>query len=114
MSTTLPIRCAACAIYWVDMVEGEVDQLRKAIEGLHRCSARLAQSVLLKETREGAPIWEGVVHIFDLKGHPEATRLYAWSAPIAGTADERQFFAVLHQGQVQSPADAERAALAAE
>jgi hypothetical protein len=53
------------------MVEGEVDQLRKAIEGLHRCSARLAQSVPVKEMNKGAPVWDGVVHIFDLEGHPK-------------------------------------------
>ena len=96
------------------MVESEVDQLRKAIEGLHRSSARLAQSVPVKEMNKGAIIWDGVVHIFDLEGHPQATRVYAWSAPVAGTADQRQFFAVLHEGLVRSPADAVRAAIAAE
>jgi hypothetical protein len=64
-------------------VEGEVDQLRKAIEGLHRCSARLAQSVPVKETDKGTAVWDGVVHVFDLTGHPAATRIYAWSSPIA-------------------------------
>ena len=86
--------------------------LQKAIEGLHRCSARLVRSVPVKETHEGAAVWDGIVHVFDLAGHPAATRIYAWSSPIAGTPDQRRFFAVLHQGQVTSPTDAVRAAIA--
>jgi hypothetical protein len=94
-------------------VEGEVDQLRKAIEDLHRCSARLAQSVPVKKTDKGTAVWDGVVHVFDLTG-PAATRIYAWSSPIAGTADQRQFFAVLHHGRITSPSDAVRVAIMAE
>ena len=36
---------------WTPMIEA--DQLQKAIEGLHRCSARLAESVPIKEWHEG-------------------------------------------------------------
>jgi hypothetical protein len=43
---------------------------------------------------EGATVWEGVVHVFDLEGHPKATRAYAWSSPIEGST-KRRFFAVL-------------------
>jgi hypothetical protein len=95
------------------MIEGEVDQLQKAIEGLHRCSARLVRSVPVKETHEGATVWEGVVHVFALEGHPKATRVYAWSSPIEGTPDGRRFFAVLHEPPVTSPSAAVRAAIEA-
>jgi|HubBroStandDraft_6_1064221.scaffolds.fasta_scaffold214732_3 hypothetical protein len=46
------------------------------------CTATLAQSAPVLETFEGKPVWEGVVHVFDLAGHPTATRVYAWSSPI--------------------------------
>jgi hypothetical protein len=92
----------------------EADQLQKAIEGLHRCSARLAESVPIKEWHEGNAVWEGVVHVFDLEGHPTASRVYAWSSPIEETTDKRRFFAVLHQPPVTSPAAAVRAAIVAE
>jgi hypothetical protein len=49
------------------------------------CSATLAQSVPVLETFEGQTVWEGVVHVFDLEGHPKATRAYAWSSPIEGS-----------------------------
>src|SRR5882757_11216103 len=88
-------------------------QLREAIEAQHGGTAMLAQSVPVKETHAGAVVWEGVVHVFDLKGHPTASRAYAWSSPIEGS-DKRRFFAVLHMGPVKSPADAVRAAIVAE
>jgi hypothetical protein len=89
------------------------DQLRKAVERMHGGSAQLAQSVPVRETFEGKPVWEGVVHVFDLTGHLTATRAYAWSSPIEG-GTKRRFFAVLHQPPVDSPQAAVRAAIIAE
>jgi hypothetical protein len=56
---------------------------------------------------------EGVVHAFDLTGHPNTTRAYAWSSPVEGS-DKRRLFAVLQMGAIKSPADAVRAAIVAE
>jgi hypothetical protein len=92
------------------MTEVEVDQLQRAVEGMHGGKARLAQSVPVKETHRGATVWEGVVHVFELTGHPTATRAYAWSSPIEGS-DKRRFFAVLHQPPIDSPRAAVRAAI---
>jgi hypothetical protein len=89
------------------------DELAIAIESQHGGRAKLAQSVPVKEMHAGLIVWEGVVHIFDLTGHPKATRAYAWSSPIKGS-DKRRFFAVLHGGAIKSPADAVRAAIVAE
>ena len=92
------------------MIEVEADQLREAVEHMHHCSAQPAQSVPVRETHKGDTVWEGVVHVFDLTGHPTATRAYAWSSPIEGS-DKRRFFAVLHQTPITSPAAAVRAAI---
>src|SRR5437660_79110 len=94
-------------------MEVEADQLQQTVERMHGGKARLAQSVPVKETHQGATVWEGVVHVFDLSGHPTAIRAYAWSSPIEGS-DKRRFFAVLHQPPVTSPAEAVRAAIVAE
>src|SRR3984885_14618905 len=88
-------------------------ELQRAVERMHTCKATLSQSVPVSETFEGKTVWEGVVHVFDLKGHMTATRAYAWSSPIEGS-DKRRFFAVLHEGPVKSPADAVRAAIVVE
>ncbi|MGO4871000.1 MAG: hypothetical protein ACLPGW_10375 [Roseiarcus sp.] len=88
-------------------------QLKEAVESQHGGTATLAQSVPVTETHNGQTVWEGVVHVFDLAGHPKATRAYAWSSPIEGST-KRRFFAVLHMGAIKSPAAAVRAAIVAE
>jgi hypothetical protein len=70
-------------------------------------------NVPVQETFSGQTVWEGVVHIFDLAGHPKATRAYAWSSPIEGS-EKRRFFAVLHIPPITSPIDAVRAVMVAE
>src|SRR5438876_11631674 len=89
------------------------EKLKQAIEHMHGGTATLAQSVPVRETFEGKPVWEGVVHVFDLSGHPTATRAYAWSSPIEGST-KRRFFAVLHTARINSPLEAVRAAIVAE
>jgi hypothetical protein len=91
----------------------QLEDLRRAVEGIHGGKARLMQSVPVTETHDGAIVWEGVVRVFDLTGHPTATRAYAWSSPIEGST-KRRFFAVLHLGSIRSPQDAVRAAIVAE
>jgi hypothetical protein len=91
----------------------DVDQLREAVENLHGGSATLDQSVPVREIFDRKPVWEGVVHVFDLAGHPTATRAYAWSSPIEGST-KRRFFAVLHTARINSPLEAVRASIVAE
>jgi hypothetical protein len=95
------------------MTELEVDQLREAVENMHGGTATLAQTVPVLETFDGKTVWEGVVQVFDLAGHPKATRAYAWSSPIKGST-KRRFFAVLHTERINSPIEAVRAAIVAE
>jgi len=94
-------------------MEVSVDQLQRAIEGQHGGRAALVDALPVKEVFEGKTVWEGVVHVFDLEGHPRATRAYAWSSPVEGS-DRRRFYAVLHLGGIRSPLDAVRAAIVAE
>ncbi len=87
--------------------------LAQSIEVQHGGRAAHVESVPVKETHAAQVVWEGVVHVFDLEGHPRAARAYAWSSPIEGS-DKRRFFAVLHLGGIRSPLDAVRAAIVAE
>jgi hypothetical protein len=88
------------------MPEVEADQLKQAVENMHGGTATLAQTVPIRETFKGVAVWDGVVHVFDLAGHPTAARAYAWSSPI-----ERRFFTVLHTDRINSPVEAVRAAI---
>jgi hypothetical protein len=91
----------------------EAQQLKETVERMHGGTATLTQSVPVREIFEGKPVWEGVVHVFHLAGHPTALYAYAWSSPIEGST-KRRFFAVLHQPPVDSPQAAVRAAIIAE
>ena len=95
------------------MPEVEADQLKEAIERMHGGTATLAQSVPVRETFDGKPVWEGVVYVFALVGHAAATCAYAWSSPIERST-KRRFFAVLHTARINSPFEAVRAAIVAE
>ncbi len=87
--------------------------LKNAIESQHGGRATLHHAVTVLETFEGQPVWEGLVHVFDLEGHPKATRAYAWSSPIEGST-KRRFYAVLEIPPVHSAQDAVRAAIVQE
>jgi hypothetical protein len=91
----------------------EADQLKRAVEAQHGCTATFIQSVPVKETFDGKTVWEGTVHIFTINGHPQANRAFAWSSPIEGS-DKRRFFTVLKLSPIESPIDAVRAAIVAE
>ncbi len=95
------------------MSEVDADQLKQAVESQHGGTAVLADALPVKEVWDGKTVWEGVVHVFDLEGHPHATTAYAWSAPMEGS-NKRRFYAVLHLGGIRSPLDAVRAAIVAE
>jgi hypothetical protein len=94
------------------MIHISPSELRHAIESKHGCRAGLADTVIVKMTFAESNVWEGIVHVFDLAGHPEATQAYAWSSPIEGTNRWRLCF-MLHLPPVTSPAEAVRAAITA-
>ena len=95
------------------MTEVSTNQLKEAVESQHGCTAELVQGVPVKETFDGKMVWQGVVHVFKMYGHPKAKKAYAWSSPIEGS-DKRRFFAVLHVPPITSPVEAVRAAIVAE
>ena len=87
---TSEARPAALSIaYRALMDEIEAGQLKQGVEQMHGGSARFAQSVPVRQIFDGKPVWEGVVHVFDLTGHPTASRAYAWSSPIEGSTKRR-------------------------
>lgn len=87
-----------------------VSELRKAIHDLHGCDSSWNRSVHVHEEYEGKVVWDGDVEVFELFGHPTATRAYAWSHPIAGSK-KRRYAAVSHHPPVDSPKAAVRAAI---
>lgn len=60
------------------MNEKYIQSLREAIQKNHGCISRYAQTVAVKEERDGKVVWEGKVEVFDLAGNPKAAQCYAW------------------------------------
>jgi hypothetical protein len=86
--------------------------LKRAVESQHGGTATYVQSVPVHETFREQTVWDGMVAVFDLAGHPSAKRAYAWSYELPD--GKRRFFAVLHVPPIIEPREAVRAAIVAE
>ena len=91
-----------------------IEELRDVIRKLHGVESNHIESVPVKETFQGKTVWEGIVEVFDLHGHPKATRVYAWAHETDDPQKPRRHVAVLHIHPVTSPVLAVRAAIAQE
>jgi hypothetical protein len=92
--------------------ETSIEALQKAILDLHGCKATWIKSILVKEVFEGETVWEGMVQVFEVD-HPKSKLCYAWSYGL-DKSKKRRFFAVLHQGIIDSPKNAVKAAITKE
>ncbi len=92
---------------------GYIEELSDVIRRLHGAESEHVESVPVKETFEGKTVWDGVVEVFNLKGHPTAFRAYAW-AHDTDDANKRRYVAVLHTHPIKSAQDAVKAALVQE
>jgi hypothetical protein len=91
-----------------------IEKLSEVIHHLHGVEAVHVESVPIKEVWQGKTIWEGVVEVFDIKGHPTAPRVYAWAHDTDDPKRPRRNVTVLHVPPVVSPLLAVRAALVQE
>ena len=88
-------------------------ELKQAVESQHGGTATFVQAVPVHEEHKGQTVWDGTVHVFDLRGQPDGHfRAYAWS--YERDDGKRRIFAVLHGGQITGPREAVRAAIVAE
>ena len=78
---------------------------------MHGAEAKHIESVPVKETFQGQTVWDGVVEVFDLRGHPKANRAYAWAHDTDNPERPKRHVAVLHIPPVISPQTAVRAAI---
>ena len=88
-----------------------IEELRDVIRHLHGAEATHVESVPVTEKFHGKTIWDGVVEVFDLKGHPQTNRVYAWAHETDDPKGQRQHVTVLHLHPATSPQTAVRAAI---
>lgn len=86
-------------------------KVKTAVERMLDCSASFVEEVTVVEQLGDQTVWSGTVSVFEIEGHPEATKAYAWSSTIEGST-KRRHYAVLHVPPVTSPQAAVRAVLA--
>jgi hypothetical protein len=91
-----------------------IQELEEMILKLHGAKAKHAKSVPVKETFQGQTVWDGVVEVFNLKGHPKAKKAYAWAHDTDDPLHPKRHVTVLHIPPVTSPELAVRAAIVQE
>lgn len=88
-----------------------LEELRDVIYKMHGVPATHVESVPVKEVFQGKTVWDGVVEVFDLHGHPKTNRVYAWSHETDDPNNPTRHVMVLHIPPVVSPLTAVRAAI---
>lgn len=91
-----------------------IEELRDVIHKLHGAKATHVESVPVQESFHGKTLWDGVVEVFDLDGHPDTNRIYAWSHDTDDPAHPKRYVTVLHIPPAVSPQTAVRAVIVQE
>lgn len=86
-----------------------INKIHLAVETFEACKASHVESVPVREMFRDQVVWEGVVEVFALSGHPKAKRCYAW-----GYTDAKgmQFVVILELPPVTSARTAVQAYIA--
>jgi hypothetical protein len=87
-----------------------IEHLMQAILHLHQADSVHVESVPVHEEFR----WKGGVAVLDLKNHPKAKRVYAWSHRDVKRGQDERFVAALEIPPVDSPQTAVKVAIAAE
>jgi hypothetical protein len=88
-----------------------IEELQSVIHKLHGVHSTHVQSVPVKEEFGGKVIWDGIVEVFQLHGHPKATHAYAWAHETDDPANPFRHVTVLKIPPAVSPITAVRAAI---
>jgi hypothetical protein len=91
-----------------------IQELRNVIHHLHGAKAKHLESVAVTETFRGQTVWNGIVEVFQLEGHPKTNKAYAWIHETGDPSHPKRHVTVLHIPPVVSPQTAVRAAIVQE
>jgi hypothetical protein len=91
-----------------------IAELHQVIRRLHGVDSRHIESVPVTEKSRGQTVWEGIVEVFELRGHPKAKKVYAWAHETDDPKKPKRHVTVLHIHPVVSPVLAVRAAIVQE
>ena len=92
-------------------MQNYIKELQDAIWKLHGVASRHIETVPVKEVFGGETVWDGNVEVFDLYGHPKATKAYAWAHDTEDPKNPRRHVTILHIPPVTSAVMAVKAAI---
>jgi hypothetical protein len=88
-----------------------IEELQQIIRKLHGVHSTHIESVPVKEEFGGHLIWDGIVEVFELHGHSEATHAYAWTHDTDDPEQPKRSVTVLKIPPAVSPETAVRVAI---
>ena len=83
--------------------------LQAAIKQTHHCDVTHCETVPVHERVDVKTMWKGDVEVFDVSGHPEAKKCYAWSYHEEGRGP--RVVAIFEKQSVNSPEMAVKCAI---
>jgi hypothetical protein len=88
-----------------------LEELQQIIHRIHGVHSTHVQSVPVTEKFKGQVVWDGIVEVFELHGHPKATHAYAWSHETDDPKQPKRSVTVLNIPPATSPETAVRVAI---
>jgi hypothetical protein len=88
-----------------------LEELQAVIHKLHGVHSTHVESVPVKEEFEGRVIWDGIVEVFQLHDHPDATHAYAWAHDTDDPKQPKRTVTILKIPPAISPLTAVRVAI---
>jgi hypothetical protein len=92
----------------------DISELQGVIHHLHGGKAKHLESVPVTEHFRGQSVWDGIVEVFNLEGHPKTDRVYAWSHATDDPDRPKRHVTVLHIPPAISPRSAVQVAIVQE
>ncbi len=88
-----------------------LEELREVIRRVHGVDSEHLRTVAVKESLQGNTLWNGLVEVFELKGHPSAEHAYAWADRMDDPTHRRHHVTILELPPIKSAQDAVRVAI---
>jgi hypothetical protein len=88
-----------------------IEELQEVIRKLHGVESTHRESVPVKEVFNGETVWDGIVEVFNLHGHPQANTAYAWTHATDDPESPKRHVTVLQVPPAVSPIEAVRVAI---
>lgn len=86
-------------------------ELHELIQKMYGVQSMQIDSVQVTHVFEDNTVWDGMIEVFELHGHPRAPIVYAWAQDMKKPGMPKKYFAVLHLNLVDSLEAAVKAAI---